>query len=366
MRVLHISPTFFGDTSVIGGAERFTWYLARAVGKREDLHFLTFGPRDETGIRDGVRWTQLGWWAGSRHHLMPHLARPAFVSAIRRADVIHCHQVDVLSTNVAVVCGKLLGRPVFVTDLGGGYHAMASKAVPLMRWAAGYLLISEYSRRLWQAAPRGRRPDVMEVIYAGVDTGQFAPGGQKDPSMVLYVGRLVPHKGIEYLIDAVDAPLRLHLVGRPYDLDYLAMLKSRAVGKPVVFEHDVDDADLVARYQSAMVSVLPSVATDWKGHQTPAAELFGLAVAEAMSCGTAAIVSNTASLPEVVEDGVTGWVVPAGDAGAIRRCLKVLASDPARAISMGAAGRQRVLSRFTWDATADRCIDAYRRARRRG
>lgn len=364
MRVLHVAPTFFGDASVIGGAERFTWHLARAVGRRADVHFLTFGPGDETGTREGVRWTQLGWWPGPQHHLKPNMLRPAFVSAIRNADVVHCHQVDVLSTNAAVVCGRLLGRPVFVTDLGGGYRTMCSRVMPLMRWAAGYLLISEYSRRLWQAAPRGRRPDALDVIYAGVDTELFVPGGVKDPAMVLYVGRLMPHKGIEYLIDAVATPLRLHLVGRPYDPDYLAMLKTRALGKPVVFEHDVDDAGLIRRYQSALVSVLPSVSVDWKGRVTPAAELFGLAAAEAMACGTAAIVSDTASLPEVVEHGVSGWVVPAGDAAAIRDRLQAFASDPARAVSMGAAGRQRVLSRFTWDAVAERCVAAYQRTGR--
>lgn len=360
MRVLHISPTFFDDASVIGGAERYTWELARALASHASVTSLSFGPRDAVTERDGVRIQRLGWWPGSTHPLMPHMCRPAFVSAIRSADIVHCYQVDVLSTNAAVAVGRLLGRPVFVTDLGGGYGNMPSQYLPVMRWAAGYLLISEYSKRLWEQQPASRRPDRMEVIYAGVDTDHFSPGGVTDPRMVLYVGRLLPHKGIEYLIDALPSSLRLHLVGRPYDREYLTMLKERARGRNVVFEHDVDDAGLVQRYREALTSVLPSVATDWRGRVTAAAELFGLAAAEAMSCGTPAIVSDTASLPEVVASGTTGWVVPAANADALRDRLTWMAANPDAAAAMGQQGRQRVLDRFSWSATASRCLTAYR------
>lgn len=365
MRVLHIAPTFFDGASVIGGAERYTWELAKAMARSAEVTLLTFGPRAFVQERDGVRMVCLKHWGGVDHSLLPDPVRWSFFKAIRAADVVHCHQVDVMSTNVAVLAASVIGRLVFVTDLGGGYARMPSRALPIMRRATAYLLISEYSRRLWLQRPEWRRPGTLDVIYGGVDTDHFSPGGTKDPSMVVFVGRLVAHKGIDHLIDAIGPGQRLHVVGRPYDQAYLAHLRERAEGKHVVFEHDVSDEELVDRYRRAAVSVLPSVATDYRGAVTEHPELFGLAAAEAMACGTAAVVTDVASLPEVVADGETGFVVSPDHPEELAQRLRQLCQDPALAATMGAAARQRVLDHFTWRATADRCFAAYADAAKR-
>jgi len=366
VRVLHIAPTFFDVSSVIGGAERYTWELARAMGRTAEVTLLTFGPRAFTSQRDGVQMRCLKHWGGVNHSLMPDPVRWSVFQAIRAADVVHCHQIDVMSTNVAVLAASVMGRPVYVTDLGGGYGRMPSQWWPVMRRATAYLLISEYSRRLWMQRPEWRRPRTLEVVYGGVDTDHFSPGGTKDPSMVVFVGRLVAHKGVDRLIDALGSDQRLHVIGRPYDQPYLAYLRDRARGKDVVFEHDVSDEQLVERYRRAAVSVLPSVVTDYRGEVTAQPELFGLAAAEAMACGTATIVTNVASLPEVVADGETGFVVSPDDPEALGRRLRQVCQDPALAARMGAAARRRVLERFTWRATADRCVEVYSHGRPTG
>ncbi len=362
VRVLHIAPTYFDVSSIIGGAERYTWELAKAMARSAEVTLLTFGPRPFITRRDDVRMVCLKHWGGVSHSLLPDPVRWSFFKAIRAADVVHCHQIDVMSTNVAVLAASAMGRPVFVTDLGGGYARMPSRRFPLMRQATAYLLISEYSRQLWLQRPEWRRPGTLDVIYGGVDTEHFSPGGTKDPSMVVFVGRLVAHKGIDRLIDAVGPGQRLHVVGRPYDRAYLAHLRDLAAGKNVVFEHDVSDSELVERYRRATVSVLPSVATDYRGAVTEHPELFGLAAAEAMACGTATVVTDVASLPEVVADGETGFVVSPDHPGQLSQRLRQLCQDPVLAATMGAAARRRVLDRFTWRATADRCFAAYARA----
>src|SRR5207249_2297367 len=134
-------------------------------------------------------------------------------------------------------------------------------------------------------------------------------------------------------------PLTLRIVGRAYDAAYLDMLRALAVGRPVIFEDRVDDRGLVNRYQSALALVLPSVATDWHGATTNIAELFGLVVVEAMACGTPAVVSRTASLPELVDEGVTGFIVPPGDPAALRARLLQLHAHPEHAVAMGRHGR---------------------------
>jgi glycosyltransferase involved in cell wall biosynthesis len=132
-----------------------------------------------------------------------------------------------------------------------------------------------------------------------------------------------------------------------------------------VFEHEATDAELVDRYRRAAVSVLPSVATDYRGAVTEHPELFGLAAAEAMACGTATVVTDVASLPEVVADGETGFVVSPDRPEELAQRLRQLCQDPALAATMGAAARQRILDRFTWRVTADRCFAAYAHAAKR-
>jgi glycosyltransferase involved in cell wall biosynthesis len=78
-----------------------------------------------------------------------------------------------------------------------------------------------------------------------------------------------------------------------------------------------------------------------------------------MACGTPAIVSDAASLPELVEDGVTGFIVPPNDPAAIRGAIMKLINDPALRARMGRQARASVEARFTWDAVAARCLRAY-------
>jgi starch synthase len=73
-------------------------------------------------------------------------------------------------------------------------------------------------------------------------------------------------------------------------------------------------------------------------------------------------VTRTASLPEVVADQETGFVVPPGDAGALAGRIGQLCGNSPLAATMGAAARRRVVEHFTWDATARRCLAAYARA----
>jgi glycosyltransferase involved in cell wall biosynthesis len=88
-------------------------------------------------------------------------------------------------------------------------------------------------------------------------------------------------------------------------------------------------------------------------------ELLGQTLLEGMACGTPAICTNVASMPEVVEDGSTGFVVPPNDPSALREKLCWLREHSAEVNALGRAGRQRVLERFTWNNVVARCLDEY-------
>lgn len=364
MRVLHVTPTHFADASVVGGAERFAWELARAMAADAEVTFLALSDRADAHTRDGVRVVHVPGRRLIDHPLARNPISRALVSAIRGADVVHCHQAHTFLTSACLVLGRLLGRPVFVTDLGGGHVYAPDQYLPLLRAANALLLISDYSRRQWEQVPARQRPDRLVTVYAGVDVDRFSPGPAQAAARAeaLFVGRILPHKGIEHLIDAIEPPLSVRLVGRIYDPAYADMLRARGAGKAMTFESNLDDDALVERYRGALAVVVPSVATDWRGNTTNVSELFGLVAAEGMACGRPAVVSRTGALPEVVEDGVSGYVVPAADSAALRDRLLRIARDPGAADAMGRRARARVIERFTWPATARRCLDAYRTA----
>jgi glycosyltransferase involved in cell wall biosynthesis len=89
-------------------------------------------------------------------------------------------------------------------------------------------------------------------------------------------------------------------------------------------------------------------------------EGFGIPAAEAMGCEVAVVASDAGGLPEVVEHGVTGLVVPRGNSGALAQAIGALLQDPERRRVMGQAGRQRALRLFDWDRTAEQFEQLYR------
>jgi glycosyltransferase involved in cell wall biosynthesis len=176
---------------------------------------------------------------------------------------------------------------------------------------------------------------------------------------VLYVGRILPHKGINYLVEAMPADLPLTIMGQVADERFLGDLRRLARGKHVTFRHDADDAALVAAYRSALCVVLPSVYRTLYGQETLVPELLGQTLLEAMACGAPVLATNVASLPEVVEDGVTGFLVPPNDSVGLQAKLESFRAQPDRTTRMGAAARRRVEERFTWPAVVARCLGVY-------
>ena len=352
LRVAHIVPAPFDtDDGIIGGAERYSFELARHMAERVPTRLISFGDRPRTS-RVGpleVQVLQAKYVRGQRTNPFSR----SLWRAIGDATVVHCHQQHVVATSAAALFTRLRRRKVFVTDLGGGGFDI-SGYFSSDRWFHGHLHISEYSRTIAGHAghPRAR------VIFGGVDAGKFAPAAAEREA-VLFVGRLLPHKGVHDLIDAVTPDVPLRIVGRALDADYANTLRAHAAGKPVTFVHDADDEQLVAEYRRAICVVLPSVYTTPDGRTTKVPELLGQTLLEGMSCGRPAICTDVASMPEVVVAGETGLVVPPASPAALRAAIASLRANPAEAERMGARGRERVLEHFSWEKVVDRCLEAY-------
>ena len=353
-RVVHVAPALFGPSGVVGGAERYALELARHMAEATPTELVTFGECGRTEVVGRLRVHVIGrpW------HVRGQRSNPmalALFDRLSRADIVHCHQRHVLCSSLSALGCRLSGRKVFVSDLGGGGWDL-SAYLPTDRWYNGHLHISEYSRAVSGQAGDPR----AHVIFGGVDMEKFSPRASATcDGPVLYVGRLLPHKGVDDLVAAVPPDMPLELIGRPYHAPFLEHLRRLAEGKRVSFRHDCDDAALVGAYRAARCVVLPSVYRDFYGQETRVPELLGQTLLEGMACGIPAVCTAVASMPEVVEDGVTGFIVPPNDPAALREKLLWLRDHPVEARRMGEAARRRVLEKFTWPAVVRRCLNIY-------
>jgi glycosyltransferase involved in cell wall biosynthesis len=221
-------------------------------------------------------------------------------------------------------------------------------------------MVSAYSaRELGAPASRTR------IVYGGADPVRFSPDPDARRRGVLFVGRLTPHKGVDRLIEALHGNSELRVVGseghdpNPPERDYPNLLRRLAAQRRVEFLGVVDDAELAALYRIAQVVALPSVEVTCYGRKIRVAELLGLAAIEAMASGTPVVASRLGGLPEVVEHGVTGFLVEPGNMGELRWRLAQVLSDRGLAKRLGRNARERFLETFTWEACADRCLAAY-------
>ena len=353
-RVVHLVPALFGRGGVVGGAERYVFELARHMADEVPTSLVTFGEPEGETVEGHLRVRVLGGgWAVRGQRTNPISRR--IVPEILRADVVHCHQQHVLMSSTAAAVCRVSRRKVFATDLGGGGWDI-SAYVSTDRWYRGHLHIREYSRSVsgHELNPRAR------VILGGVDTDKFCPdAGVGRTGAALFVGRLLPHKGIADLIAALPPELELDIIGPPNDTGYVSRLKVQAQGKAVRFHHDCDDYRLIEAYRRASCVVLPSVYRLPDGSTTSVPELLGQTLLEAMACGAPVICTRVASMPEIVEDGTNGFIIDAGDRAALRQRLRWLAANPDKGAELGAQGRATVLSRFQWRHVVERCLDAY-------
>ena len=354
MRVVHLVPALFGSRGIVGGAERYVCELARHMADVVPTTLVSFGTLDGEESVGALRIRVIGSpWLVRGQRANPFSAR--MFGELLRADVVHCHQQHVLMSSAAAAWCRLTRRPVFVSDLGGGGWDV-SAYVSTDRWFDGHLHLSDYSRTVYGHGQDER----ARVIGGGVDTGRFSPDATvAKQGGALFVGRLLPHKGVTDLVEALPSGMKLTVVGPEPDADMKLRLMRLALGKAVTLRHGLDDAGLIQEYRRAFCIVLPSVYEMADGRRTIVPELLGQTLLEGMACGLPAVCTRVASLPEVVEDGVTGFVVPPNDPGALRGRLEWLQSHPQEAAAMGEAGRRRVTDRFTWPAVVRRCLDAY-------
>lgn len=279
---------------------------------------------------------------------------PGYIAASRwPADVVYVHRPHPLA-DLSTLMGP--PRPTIVFHHADVQRQRIARvvyrplALTVARRAVAAVVATEAGlRHAADLGPAGR--DKAVVIPFGVDAARFSPNpnpprppGFPIPEggpVALFVGRLVSYKGLDVLLRAVEgSELHVVLVGDgPLAEDLHRQVARRGLRQQVRLVGHVDEAVLPAYHQAADYFVLPS---------TTPAEMFGISLLEAMACGRPLITTDLSTgVREVNEHNVTGLVVPAGDATALRAAMERLAGNPQLRERFGTLARRRVLERFT-------------------
>jgi alpha-maltose-1-phosphate synthase len=369
---------------VYGGAGVVAEQLARALSRRMAVEVRCFGERrtdrakEDIDVRGYVPWERVG--SGPDHpRYAPALETLSINLAMARdavdADVAHAHT---WYADMAGLLIRMLHRVPLVVTL----HSME----PLRPWkvdqlGTGYLVSTWIERTTVEAADRviavsaRMREDILQhfrvdparvvVIHNGIDPDRYRRTPQRDAlrrwgvrePYVLFVGRITDQKGIFDLLEAATAlPAEVQVVlcaSAPDTPEIEARLRQRVTERPNVrwIGEMLPVEDVIQLYSHAAVFCCPSVY-----------EPFGLINLEAMACEVPVVASAVGGILEVVEDGVTGLLVPPRQPGQLAAALLQPLSDGRRAKAMGRAGRARVEERFSWESVAARTEALYRAA----
>lgn len=378
---------------IYGGAGVHVAELVRVLRPHIEVQVRAFGAaRDEI---DTNAYSHGAEFNESNAAIQTMATDLAMVSDIKGADLVHSH------TWYANFAGKVAG------DLHGIPHLITAHSLePLRPWKAdqlggGYAVSSWVERSAYESATKiiavshGMRADILRaypqidpakvtVVHNGIDLSAFQSaskpdmvrnlGINPDARSVVFVGRITQQKGLPYLLKAArELPSDVQLVlcaGAPDTpeinqvvIDLVAELRKHRDNVIWVEKH-LSREELIAVLSSATVFACPSIY-----------EPLGIVNLEAMACGIPVVATATGGIPEVVEDGVTGLLVPieqladgsgkpldeakfVGDlAAALNKALNDVDLE-----AFGKAGRRRVEEHFSWDRIAQDTIDVYRDA----
>jgi glycosyltransferase involved in cell wall biosynthesis len=286
-----------------------------------------------------------------------------------KPDVLHGHWA--IPTGPAIVAAaRRLRVPSFITMHGGDVYVNEAEGYnfptrwyvrPILKWtlrnATGLTAISDDC--IEHALRAGAERDHISLIMNGADLRRFSPVADAPrpfgPKMIFACRQLFPRKGIRFLISAAaqlrarHPELQLLIAGDGFERPELEkQAADLGIGAVTKFLGWTANADLPQYFRACAVSVIPSLE-----------EGFGIPAAEAMGCEVPVVASDAGGLPEVVDNGVTGLVVPKGDAAALAQAIDKLLSDPELSHRMGKAGRVRALARFDWARSAEKFVELY-------
>ncbi len=377
---------------VYGGAGVHVEYLARELARLEELTVHAWGS-DRDGVVGHAAWDALAGDAPELSALRAMSIDLSMTAGAAGAELVHSHtwyanlaghlsKLTYDIPHVATVHSLEPLRPWKAEQLGGGYALSSWCERVALESADAVIAVSEGMRRDVLEAYPALDEQRVRVIYNGIDADQYAPdrgtdvlerwGVSPDAPSVVFVGRITRQKGVPYLVEAaldIDPAAQIVLCAGAPDTPEIAEEVRSGVerlraerGGVVWIEEMLPKADVIQLLTHATVFACPSIY-----------EPLGIVNLEAMACETAVVASAVGGIVEVVDDGVTGLLVPldiesgsleprdrAGFVRGLAAGINELVGDPERAAEMGRAGRARAVEQFAWPAIAEQTSALYR------
>jgi|GEM_PF-238302 len=362
MRVTLVSPydpapkAYADDRLHVGGVERVFLDVSRQLARRgHDVTLLCSTQGPSADAEEG------GVHVSRRHRAGTLLGAPIVRladSIPRDSEVVHVAATYPFTTSAVLRRAHKLRIPS-VLD----FHFEPHPASRLGRWAAAvYRGVGPPSYRLADAtlvrsfsyarsaASLASVPETRwRLVPNGIDPIRFHPNGGPPPGdYILFVGRLVPYKGLDVLLRALARrpdPPPLVIAGEGPSEHALKALAQR-LGIPATFLGRVPDDDLPALYRGARVTVLPSIAPQ---------EAFGLCLLESMACGTPVVASDLPGVDEVALLG--GLLARPGDPASLSDQLR--RTDDPTLLARGPELAARIHGAYAWSTVTDRLLKVY-------
>lgn len=368
LRIAHVLPTFD-----IGGQERVALDLARAYragGHQVCAISLVDGPEGPLGV--AFRAAGVATFAVRKGpRVDPTLPfRLARLLAAERIQVVHTH--NPMALTYGAPAGKLVGAVVVHTKHGENLELHGRRVLVrrvLSAFADAFVAVSPQTAEAARAS-RDVREEKLRVIPNGIDLSRFGdPDGMArrdvraelgipgDAWVVGSVGRLAPEKDHALLVRAM-APL----LGPGHRLLVVGEGPERAAIERAV---DQAGAGRWVHLPGARADV-PRLLGAFDTFALPSnSEGLPLVLLEAMAAGLPIVATRVGGIPDVVEEGTTGLLVPPSDPEALRERLARLRADPALAAGLGQRARQAALQRYSLRSMSDAYLALYRALRRR-
>jgi glycosyltransferase involved in cell wall biosynthesis len=334
-----------------GGGDRYAFEMhanlrellpdwdARALGATTDP--------EHQPLPDG--WTDITRNGRRKPHASDALSLARLLRLVPRdADLVLANQWWTMSTLALRLRPRRSGTLVAI-DLGGGSLAAARLSRLPLPPVDLVAFKTAYEARV--SPVRARR---SVILRAGLDNSLFSPPVREERDIdFLLVARFLPHKGQREFIRALPPGARGRLVcpSGSYDREYEEEVRTLAEERGVVIDVDLSDAELIEAYRHARYTVQVPIA---QPQQAP--ELLGLAMLEAMACGSVPISPSGGPSAEFGRDGETGVEYRAGDLVDLERAMTTAFTDDERRVRLAAAGVAES-HHWTWSAAAEALLD---------
>lgn len=386
-------PRFDGDT-----LPRFVHDFARLMAERDDIEEVHVLVPHAEGIKryevmDGVHVHRYRYWFTAKGENITYggavkkakknplylmkLALLLIAQAAATIWLVRKYRITILNAHwlvpmgfIAVITKFLTRVRVVVTIHGGDVFSLKSGPVSKVKsWTLKHAdtVVPNSSATLGEAKKLYGGRD-YSVVPMGVDIEKLVPlpkrpRGKDQPLRVLFAGRLVREKGVEYLIEAVKLlrekgkSVAVTIAGTGNDEDALKeQVKRLGAEKDVTFAGWVDHADYPRLFAEADIFVGPSIVAD-NGWQ----EAFGLVFAESLALNTPVIGTTTGGIVDIVRDGQNGFLVPQRDAVALADALEKFIDTPELIAKLSHGARDDIVKRFSWSVTIKKYDEIFKK-----